>query len=253
MHECFLLCRKNNPAIAFNTPYRQLHWSYLIFFNIWLLLNPSHLCAEYAMGTIRGILSFADPRNLLTLVTFAAITFLGLYGVSGIRRHQNVVLFSLSLMVFPFIPASNLFFPVGFVIAERVLYLPSMGFCMLVGWGAWHILNKYNKLLGFHHLIKVGIVYLLLVHAAKVMVRNRDWYSSLTFYHSALRFSPCSSNAKLINNLASAYKLSENYSLAESLYRHAIEISPDYMRAHMELGNTLELQLNYAEAEQVML
>jgi len=36
------------------------------------------------------------------------------------------------LMVAPFVPASNLFFPVGFVIAERVLYLPSGGFTVLI-------------------------------------------------------------------------------------------------------------------------
>lgn len=42
---------------------------------------------------------------------------------------------ALSLIVLPFIPASNLFFPVGFVVAERVLYVPSMGFCMLVANG----------------------------------------------------------------------------------------------------------------------
>ena len=38
-------------------------------------------------------------------------------------------------MVLPFIPATNLLFPVGFVVAERVLYLPSMGFCLLVAFG----------------------------------------------------------------------------------------------------------------------
>jgi hypothetical protein len=38
-------------------------------------------------------------------------------------------------MVLPFIPAANLFFAVGFVVAERVLYTPSMGFCMLVALG----------------------------------------------------------------------------------------------------------------------
>lgn len=42
---------------------------------------------------------------------------------------------ALSLIVLPFIPASNLFFPVGFVVAERVLYVPSMGFCVLVAHG----------------------------------------------------------------------------------------------------------------------
>lgn len=49
---------------------------------------------------------------------------------------------SLGLVVFPFLPASNLFFPVGFVIAERVLYMPSMGFCMLVGYGFGLMIEK---------------------------------------------------------------------------------------------------------------
>merc|ERR1711907_219355 len=34
---------------------------------------------------------------------------------------------------FPFLPAANVFFYPGLFIAERVLYLPSMGFCLLVG------------------------------------------------------------------------------------------------------------------------
>jgi hypothetical protein len=48
----------------------------------------------------------------------------------------------LALMVMPFIPASNLFFPVGFVVAERILYTPSMGFCMLIAVGFNHIMQN---------------------------------------------------------------------------------------------------------------
>ena len=33
----------------------------------------------------------------------------------------------LALILLPFLPASNLLFPVGFVVAERVLYMPSLG------------------------------------------------------------------------------------------------------------------------------
>ena len=56
----------------------------------------------------------------------------------------------------------------------------------------------------------------------------------------------------MINNLASSYKLSDNYSIAETFYKRAIEVTPDYTHAHMQLGDTLELQLKYTEAEQVM-
>lgn len=47
----------------------------------------------------------------------------------------DVLVLSLALMIFPFLLATNLFFYVGFVIAERVLYIPSMGFCLLVAYG----------------------------------------------------------------------------------------------------------------------
>lgn len=39
-------------------------------------------------------------------------------------------------------PASNLLFRVGFVIAERVLYIPSAGFCLIVAIGMERILAK---------------------------------------------------------------------------------------------------------------
>lgn len=50
---------------------------------------------------------------------------------------------SLGLTVLPFLPASNMFFPVGFVVAERVLYMPSMGFCMLVAYGLGLIVERW--------------------------------------------------------------------------------------------------------------
>ncbi|GFR39825.1 hypothetical protein Agub_g318, partial [Astrephomene gubernaculifera] len=37
------------------------------------------------------------------------------------------------LTVGPFLPAANLFFYVGTFIGERLLYLPSVGFCLLLG------------------------------------------------------------------------------------------------------------------------
>lgn len=48
---------------------------------------------------------------------------------------SRLVAMSVVLLVVPFIPASNLFFRVGFVVAERVLYLPSAGYCLLVALG----------------------------------------------------------------------------------------------------------------------
>lgn len=46
--------------------------------------------------------------------------------------------------VFTFLPASNLLVTVGFTVAERVLYLPSLGFCVLVAITAHRHITEMN-------------------------------------------------------------------------------------------------------------
>ena len=57
---------------------------------------------------------------------------------------------AIAWLTLPFIPAANIFFPVGFVVAERVLYLPSMGFSLIVS-------------LGFHRFVNIlrGVVFFI--------------------------------------------------------------------------------------------
>ena len=60
-------------------------------------------------------------------------------------RRRRVVMFSLALLIIPFLPASNLFLPVGFVVAERILYIPSMGLCILVPFGISILFGTQTK------------------------------------------------------------------------------------------------------------
>ena len=77
------------------------------------------------------VTTLADPRNIATLILFVILAHLAYAALSNNRA----LLMSLALLAVPFLPASNLFFPVGFVVAERVLYVPSMGYCLLVALG----------------------------------------------------------------------------------------------------------------------
>lgn len=57
--------------------------------------------------------------------------------LKGISKMSSsaVILISIALIGLPFLPATNIFFYVGFVVAERILYLPSVGYCLLVALG----------------------------------------------------------------------------------------------------------------------
>ena len=201
------------------------------------------------MGTISLITSIIDPRNLATLATLVSVTWLGVYGITGQQRTRKATILSLSLIVFPYIPASNLFFPVGFVVAERVLYVPSMGFCMLVALGTWRLLQN-NKFSGtLVAATKLGLVILLATHVAKTLVRNRDWQSDTTLFLSAVRVNP--NNGKVYNNLGSEYEKVENHSYAETLFRKATLVQPYDIGAFINLGRVLKAQERLEEAEKV--
>lgn len=196
------------------------------------------------MNTIPPISSATDPRNLLTLATFASIAIIGLYSISGKEKHRKVVLMSMSLMVIPFIPASNLFFPVGFVIAERVLYLPSMGFALLVGYAALHLTKTDKKMV--NALVKLSLVWLLVFQATKTVVRNRDWVSSTALFSSAIQTTP--GNAKMFSNLAASLDKLGNRSEAEEFFRHTIELEPEYITGYTNLAFVMKDQGRIDEA-----
>ena len=196
------------------------------------------------MGTIPLITSFNDPRNLLTVVTIVAMAMLCLYGVSE-RAHKSVMV-ALSFIVFPYLPASNLFFPVGFVVAERVLYLPSMGQCFLVALGGFAISRKIR---GTKLILSIVFLVLATLHGLKTFQRNFDWQTNFHVYSSGMKVNP--TNGVLLTNLGIEYAGMHNFTYAETLYRKAIEVSPDHSKGYGNLGGLLEALGQDEEAEEV--
>ena len=109
---------------------RTLAYAQYHFWYFWKLLFPSHLCFDYGYKCVRDVECFADPMNLLPLSLYVS---LGWYTWRSISRVRVATLMCLAMMVIPIIPALNVFLPVGTLLAERLLFIPSTGFCMLVG------------------------------------------------------------------------------------------------------------------------
>ena len=104
------------------------------------------------------------------------------------------VLFSLLFMILPFVPASNILQTVGFVAAERTLYIPSMGFCVLVAVGWDRLLSRVKARISPHsrlwtrvtrvtpHHLYLAALGLLAVSAARLVSRNNVWSSRATLF-----------------------------------------------------------------------
>lgn len=100
-------------------------------------------------------------------------------------NNSEVVLLSLAFIVLPFLPATNLFFYVGFVVAERVLYIPSVGYCLLIGLGCHVIHSRTNKIL-----VLVCVSLLLATFSVRTVQRNRDWMDEESLYRSGIPVNP---------------------------------------------------------------
>lgn len=222
--------------------------------NWMLLLCPSKLSADWSFGSVTLITHLLDLRNILTLVFFVGLlVFMVVVTVSFIRKakpkFQSLTLFAALLMLIPFIPASNLFFPVGFVVAERVLYIPSMGFCMLVGLGLSKLL-KYDR---WNCLLNVAIIATLTLHATKTVHRNRDWVSNSNLFSAAIKIVP--NNSKVYTCLADEYNtVQRDFFTAEVLYTKSLQMEPTNLQATLNFGSMLAANVGRPQqAEQVIL
>ncbi|EHH21058.1 Protein SMILE [Macaca mulatta] len=236
--------RFDNPAAVSPTPTRQLTFNYLLPVNAWLLLNPSELCCDWTMGTIPLIESLLDIRNLATFTFFCFLGTLGVFSLRYSGDSSKTVLMALCLMALPFIPASNLFFPVGFVVAERVLYVPSMGFCILVAHG-WQKISTKSV---FKKLSWICLSMVILTHSLKTFHRNWDWESEYTLFMSALKVNK--NNAKLWNNVGHALENEKNFERALKYFLQATHVQPDDIGAHMNVGRTYKNLNRTKEAEE---
>jgi len=156
---------------------------------------------------------------------------------------------SLVWLIIPYLPSSNLIFPVGFLVAERTLYLPSFGFCLLVCnlVNCWlfqlsklKLPKRYNlaklKLDGFDDiLLKWLLLSTLFVNGAiRTVGRNHDWRNEVALFSKDVRFSPAKSMANLASALNSTSDLGGQDG-AEKLYRAALSMEPNSPENHYNL------------------
>ncbi|XP_054383011.1 protein O-mannosyl-transferase TMTC1 isoform X4 [Pongo abelii] len=248
-----LFSEQDNPASF--SPYiltRFLTYSYLLAFNVWLLLAPVTLCYDWQVGSIPLVETIWDMRNLATILLAVVIALLSLHCLAAFKRLEHKeVLVGLLFLVFPFIPASNLFFRVGFVVAERVLYMPSMGYCILFVHGLSKLCTWLNRC-GATTLI-VSTVLLLLLFSWKTVKQNEIWLSRESLFRSGVQTMP--HNAKVHYNYANFLKDQGRNKEAIYHYRTALKLYPRHASALNNLGtltrDTAEAKMYYQRALQL--
>jgi tetratricopeptide (TPR) repeat protein len=204
-----------------------------------LFLWPAKLSSDYSYDAIPVVQAISDPRLWAGVIWLAALAALC---IAGYRRSRPVALGAAVWILF-MIPASNLLFPSGTVMAERLAYLPLLGGCLLVGWLARHAFLRWRRAAA---LVVALSLLLLAACSLRTVWRNPVWMDNATLALHDARVMPRS--AKLHAGAGIVLHDRGEAAEAEAAYRRALEIYPDYAQIHYNLGMLLRLQSRNTEA-----
>ena len=155
----------DNPAGFLESWFlRVLNFNYVLALNFWLLILPEWLCYDWAMGCIDLIHSIQDFRVIsigIFWIMMSAIAF------------RNIRSSLLVFLTIPFIPSSNLFILVGFVIAERNLYMSTLGYSILISKGVRFFMKQRPTI------TKIMFLYILLISSLRSILRYVFYKSNL--------------------------------------------------------------------------
>jgi tetratricopeptide (TPR) repeat protein len=227
----------DNPAAAAGFPAGRLTALGAVARYAALLAWPRRLSADYSFDQIPIIRTLLDPLAMAG----ALIVVLVLGGGMWLVRRSPVLGFALLFAAIAAAPVSNLVFFIGTLLAERLLYLPSVGICLLIGGVA---ALRRPRLPPW--LIPGAVALLALLGGARAALRIPDWKDDLALYRSAVTVSP--SSARIRHNLGNAYLRRGALREAEAEFRAALAIYPEFNDSRVNLAAALIRQERAAEA-----
>ena len=217
-----------------------------------LLFFPFPLTHDYYPRHI-DVVTWGDPLVLLSLFIYLG---LGIYALIRLPKKDpvsyGILFYLLTLSI-----VSNIIFPVGTNMSERFLFMPSVGFSIVIA-VLTSRLAKIERITQFKQITPylAGFGVIALAFSILTIVRNPAWKDNYTLFLTDIYKSP--NSAKLRNAVggeltAQALKQDEvtkNEMLREAVghLQEAIKIHPTYKNAYLLLGNANSLLKNYQEA-----
>jgi uncharacterized membrane protein len=213
----------DNPLVAAPLAQRVATALVVAGKGVGLLLLPLGQSPDHSFDAIPVVASALDPRLLATLLGGAALVGVAVHP----RLRPTVLPLAAMWYALALLPASNLLVVSGTLFAERLLYLPSVAFCVAAGvllaWAA-----ERCRWVG---LVAAGVVVVALSSATVAYARH--WSDDVTLFRRAVAASPASTKAhhKLGEELLRRGELGD----ALRSLRRSLEIAPDNVFAAQTL------------------
>lgn len=214
----------DNPASLQNPFWRIATALWVQCLYLWKTVVPIHLAVEYSYKQIPLVVRLGDARAI------AGIALL-LGSVWIVWKEKEYAPGVLAWWIF-FLPAANLIFPIGTIMAERLAYLPSAGAALVLA--TW--LAKRKRLRQRKPLL-LFLAALFIIYGGRTFVRNLVWTDTERFYTALVVDSPNSVRAHFGRGVYLASRGRDEE--AVEAYERASEILPSFADAHFNRANAL--------------
>jgi protein O-mannosyl-transferase len=198
-----------------------------IFSFIRLIILPTNLSADYV---------FSYPDRFLSIMNIAGFGIVvGLVGTSFyIYRYSRVAFFGLWWCLITLSPVLNLI-EIYHPLAERYLYLPLIGFCLVVPviiFGlAGRLITKPARVNMVSSILILGIVSW---YSTATITRNPDWQDNFSLWSKTVQTSPDSLVAR--GGLGMAYLERGMLDQAQAQFEIAVKLYPNHHKGYYNLG-----------------
>lgn len=140
----FAMDEVSQPIAAAESPQaRALTYALVHGMYAQLLVWPAFLCTDYGLDAVPLVTSPADVRLLLPCAAYVAVAQVACVAcwllkarMPAAQRSGEALAVGLAMFLLGFAPLANIAFTVGTVVAERLLYVPSLGFLFALVSGA---------------------------------------------------------------------------------------------------------------------
>lgn len=226
----------DNPLAHVAAPVRLATAVVVLGQYLGLLTWPVTLSSDYSYNQVPLVTSAADPRLLAALAVLLPLTV----AVAAIGRRVPALGLAGLLFAIPLALTANVLFPIGTIKAERLLYVPSLGWCLGASWASLQLSRLHRA---------APLATLTLIAAAmgvRTWERNGDWRDEITAHAVAVRTAPMS--AKTLSNWGTDLVRQRRYAEALPFLRRSLEIHPARAAVQTNLGGALMALERFEEA-----
>jgi hypothetical protein len=147
---------------------------------LWLLIWPAKLSADYSYSQIP--IASGTLHDWIAWLAVAAVIVV----VAMQFRANRLYFFFGAFALLTFVPVANILFQTGTIMAERFLYLPSIGFAACVVMALYAVSEQSR----FRLLAPVALSLIVVVLGIRTWERNIDWKDDATLSKASVRTSP---------------------------------------------------------------